>query len=60
MLGNRLSYADLALLNASLDWYGNRKEALFASLPCMRAHEKKILSEPAIADWIAIRPKTRF
>ena len=35
-VGDSLTFADLALLNASLDWYGNRKEKLFNELPLMK------------------------
>lgn len=52
-----MTWADL-FLSDFLGWLHDKKDALLAAVPAVKALDDKILSHPKISEWIAKRPKT--
>ena len=52
-----LSWADLHLFNV-LEFLGDKRETLIANFKNVKALDEKIRAHPAIATWLAKRPKT--
>lgn len=52
-----LTWADL-FLSDFLGWLHDKKDALLAAVPAVKALDQKILSHPKISEWIAKRPQT--
>lgn len=59
LIGDSLTWVDIYLV-ALAEWLGEKKDALFAFFPKLKAHDEKIRGLPKIAEWIAKRPVTSF
>ena len=54
-----LTWADLFLVNI-FDFLGDKKAAILANFPRVKALDENVRAVPRIADWLAKRPKTEM
>ena len=57
LVGNSLTWVDL-YLNIILEWLSDKKDAVLAHFPKIKANDEKVRALPKIAEWIAKRPET--
>jgi glutathione S-transferase len=59
LVGNGLTYADVALVNA-YPWLSDKTEATFNALPHLKQHYEKIRNLPQLKSFYEQRAKVRF
>ena len=59
LVDSGLTWIDL-YLHVILEWLSDKKEAVLAHFPKIKASEEKVRTHPKIAEWIAKRPVTEM
>ncbi len=57
LVGNNMTMADIYLI-ATLEKLGEDKDEALGNYPKLYSLDKRVISHPKIADWIAKRPNT--